>query len=87
MQDVRQIALYACYEAKGDFSTARLIETRPFSENVPFSVACPTDGSSIRLYVTYVNSVNRESEPEGSAAAMLRYVKRESGEWILVASE
>ena len=87
IQDVRQIALYACYEAKGDFSTARLIETRPFSENVPFSVACPTDGSSIRLYVTYVNSVNRESEPEGSAAAMLRYVKRESGEWILVASE
>lgn len=80
--DVRQIALYARYEEKGDFSNARLIETRPYSPMAEFSVECPSTADFLQLYVTYVSTVNRESEAEGPRSVMMRYRRTGTGQWI-----
>jgi hypothetical protein len=75
--------LYARYAKKGDFSTAMLIEARPFADTVHFSVEQPDAMEYIQYYLTYVNPENQESVPDKKQPVSLRLVKRKNGVWAL----
>jgi hypothetical protein len=82
-QSIRQIALYARYSKKGDFSTATLIETRPFADTVHFSVEQSASVEYTQYYLTYVNPENQESVPDKKQPVSLRLVKKKNGVWAL----
>jgi len=78
---LRQIAVYACYDARSPFSEAMLVATQPFSPEVSFEIDCPASADYLRLHVTYVDAANRESAVEGPGAATLVFVRKGAGAW------
>jgi hypothetical protein len=80
---IRQVGLYARYSAAGDFSRARLIETRPFADTVSFSIEHPASAEYVQYYLTYVNPENQEGIGENKQPASVRLVKKKNGDWFL----
>jgi uncharacterized lipoprotein YddW (UPF0748 family) len=82
-QPIRQVALYARYAKNGDFSTATLFETKPFTDTVKFSIQLPPLEDHVQYFLTYVNPENQESVPEKKQPVSLQLVKRKNGGWSL----
>jgi hypothetical protein len=80
---IRQVALYAQYNENSNFSQARLIDIKPYTDTVLFSIEQPENIEFVQYYVTYVNPQNLESIPENGEPVSFRLIKKKNGEWVL----
>ena len=80
---IRQVGLYARYTAEGDFSRARLIETRPFADTVKFSIQQPDTAEYVQYYLTYVNTENEEGISAKEQPVSVRLIRRKNGDWVI----
>jgi uncharacterized lipoprotein YddW (UPF0748 family) len=81
LRGIRQVGLYRITGKKGSFKEAKLIDAKPFRDTVRFMQVLPADPEAAGYFVTYINELNQESDPEADQIKPVWLRKKEDGSW------